>query len=335
MRRVLLIPLLASLLAAGCTGGDGGTDDEDGDGVSDAAERAPRVITIHRLDGPVTRSVTSDPTLPDTDGDGVRDGVELSFGLDPRDPDTDGDGLLDGPDATPPQDMAAVWRERGILEDPPGTFLGELSRCPEFGGLKPNQESSDRPVPDRIADGAERLGWNVTLRGVTRHVVSDPCLSDGDRDGLLDHDEREAGSDPNLPDSDGDGVRDGSDADPAADLSLLIRDLTATAGNRSVTVRFVSGGDALDVPPGARGGRIPVDDQTSTRGSLPVALIVGASDEEGRPVALTPNGAGAVLRLDLLKGTAAIGDEPAQATGRLSFTGADGTLAFDWATLRE
>jgi hypothetical protein len=328
--------LLATMLLAGCTGSDG-TDDSDGDGASDAAERLSHVITIQKIEGPVQRTVTSDPDDPDTDDDGIQDGTELTYGIDPRDVDTDGDGLLDGADQTPSAEVAQAYRARGILEDPPGTFLGELSRCPEFGGLKPERESSDRPLPDRLADGAERLGWNVTLRGATRHVVSDPCYSDADRDGLLDHDERDAGSDPGLDDSDGDGTRDGSDADPAADLRLLLRDVdvTLSSGNLSgVRVRFASGAVSLDVPMGARGGELPVEDQTHEKGSLPVAVLLVAIDTQGRAVALTPNPGGAILHFDLLKGTAWVGDDAPETRDRFSFTGEDGSISFTWATLR-
>lgn len=336
MRIILSTLLLASLLLAGCSGSDG-TDDSDGDGATDAAERAERVITIHKVAGPVQRAVTSDPHKADTDGDGILDGTELAFGLDPRDVDTDGDGLLDGATQTPAADVAQAYRARGIVEDPPGTFLGELSQCPQFSGLKPEQESSDRPLPDGLPDGAERLGWNVTLKGVTRHVVSDPCYSDADRDGLLDDAERSAGSDPNLADSDGDGTQDGADADPAADLRLLLRDVNVTlsSGNRSgVTVRLAAGAAALDLPVGTRGGQLQVEDQTIERGSLPVALLLVASDGQGRTVALTPNPGGAILHVDLLQGTAWVDGEAPEAKDRFSFTGADGSVSFSWATLR-
>ena len=44
-------------------------------------------------------SIGTDPTDPDTDGDGLTDLVEFLLGLDPLDPDMDQDGLVDGIEA--------------------------------------------------------------------------------------------------------------------------------------------------------------------------------------------------------------------------------------------
>ena len=335
MRPLLVLVLLASLVTAGCSG-SGETADRDGDGLPDGHEETPRTIVVNTLAGPAPRSITSDPGSADTDADTIPDGIEDTFGLDPGHVDTDGDGYLDGADIEldPASERATEWRGLRILEEPPGKFLGELSRCPEFGGLKPNHESSDRPVPDRIADGAERLGWDVTLQGVTRHVVSDPCYSDADRDNLLDHDERDAGSDPNLADSDGDGTPDGADADPAADLWLLLRAVTATTKDGTpARVQFAVGTESVTLA-GERSGQVQVDDQTSQRGSLVAAVLVTAFDSEGNLLALTPERGGAILTLDLVQGTGAVGDAARQPLSRFSFTGEDGSLSFEWAKLR-
>jgi hypothetical protein len=59
--------------------------DSDGDGMSDASERA----------------AGTDPSAADTDGDGIVDSREAQDGTDPIAPDSDGDGLLDGEDPVP------------------------------------------------------------------------------------------------------------------------------------------------------------------------------------------------------------------------------------------
>lgn len=70
--------------------------DFDGDGLSDNEEQLGYTIFIEMANGEViARQVTSDPTLDDTDGDGVSDALELQYGTNPRDSDTDGDTLDD------------------------------------------------------------------------------------------------------------------------------------------------------------------------------------------------------------------------------------------------
>ncbi len=71
--------------------------DSDDDGISDADEQYGWAVRIVLEDGTVLcRDVSSDPSKPDTDGDGVQDGEEMGNGTDPRSRDTDGDDLKDG-----------------------------------------------------------------------------------------------------------------------------------------------------------------------------------------------------------------------------------------------
>jgi hypothetical protein len=65
---------------------DLGVCDKDGDGLSDDAE-----LNLYH----------TDPNDPDSDDDGLEDGLEIIYGSDPNVADTDGDGCNDGPEAGP------------------------------------------------------------------------------------------------------------------------------------------------------------------------------------------------------------------------------------------
>lgn len=334
MRRALLMALLLTTAAlAGCTGRS--DDDRDRDGLKNAEEGDQRVITVVLANGTFARTVTSDPDDADSDGDGLKDGEEYARDTDPRDPDTDRDGLLDGADVTPSEARAAEWRAKGIV-DVNGTFLGEADACADRSrSLKPNVWSSDLPAADGLADGDELRGWDITLGGSTRRVTSDPCTSDTDTDGLLDHDERAAGTDPRDPDSENDGARDGYDADPRADLALAFGDLVASPPSNVTSVRLlftVAAATAGLGWPGNGTTTLDVPDTTVDRASLEASVIITAEDRAtGQPLALFPDPRGVVVTFDLLKGTVT----GATAEGdTLSFQGADGSVSFSWSAVR-
>lgn len=335
MRRLLtlLIPLM---LLAGCTGSN---DEPDGDGdlVDDAIETEGVVIDIVLLTGVERRLVTSDPETKDTDGDGLTDGEELRVRqTDPRDADTDDDGLLDGDDkAAPSEASRATWRAQGILEIN-GTFLGELDACPPGGAqLRANVSSSDLPIPDQLLDGEELRGWDITVRGGTRHVTSDPCVPDTDKDGLFDHEEKLRLTDPRSSDTDSDGTPDGSDAEPLWDLALGFADLDVDLddGSNASAVRLVfthAGGSADLVWPGNASATLDVPDQG--KGSLEMSIIVTAEDlATGERLKLFEDPRGAILVFDLIDGTAS----GASTEGaKIRFAGDDGSMTFTWSVLR-
>jgi cysteine-rich repeat protein len=70
--------------------------DPDEDGLTDSTEQRGWVISVTLTNGDVvTREVTSNPDVDDSDGDGLDDALERLIGSDPRDADTDDDTLGD------------------------------------------------------------------------------------------------------------------------------------------------------------------------------------------------------------------------------------------------
>jgi Bacterial TSP3 repeat len=138
--------------------------DTDGDGYSDGAETIGWEITIDALgygsDGEgrfmEKRTVTSDPDLADTDGDGLDDYTEYLIRTDPRISDTDGDGLTDAEEWN-------RWVSSPTSVDTDGDARGPDRNLP--------------PKPD-LFDGNELLFLNTS-----------PTLVDTDGDGWTDYEE--------------------------------------------------------------------------------------------------------------------------------------------------
>ena len=111
----------------------------------------------------------TDPTNPDTDGDGLPDGYEVYLGTDPTKADTDDNGISDG--------------NEDFDED-------GLSNLREYElGTDPNSEDSDS---DGLTDGEEVNKYNT-----------DPLKVDTDDDGVTDKDEIDLGLDPTNASTDG------------------------------------------------------------------------------------------------------------------------------------
>jgi hypothetical protein len=196
----------------GTTPTDGGTDaGTDPDVVPVPGPRDPTNATIDSdCDGLTDAeewgnlypgNLKTDPGRRDTDGDGLRDGLEVgrtssvntSAGCDfvgdaeaqsrtnPANPDTDGDGLLDGAEDT----------SRNGKLDP-----GETDPAnPETDG-------------DGLRDGVE----DKDLDGVVDPGETDPRKRDTDEDGLSDSTELNVThTDPRNPDTDGDSCEDGAE----------------------------------------------------------------------------------------------------------------------------
>lgn len=291
MRR--LVALLAVLLLAGCVR-EVDPSDGDGDGVPDSYETTERTFCFASVDGQSCVKFTSDPTKKDTDGDGLLDNFETGTFSNPDDVDSDDDGLLDGADVAVAQagGLKLAGAKLVVVND---VYLGEASQC-EGQGTKPAKADSDILRADGIPDGDEVRGWNVTVRGETRRVVTDPCSADSDGDTLDDGAEKTAGSDPLVADTDGDGVKDGLDADPLADLGVRVTvqklrlEGTRGATGSNVEFQFFASASATpqtkstNVPPGGA-EQSPnlvftgnVDDSAASRTSAPTQVVLGARD---------------------------------------------------------
>jgi hypothetical protein len=161
--------------------GDACDPDDDGDGVADADDCAPRDKAVFPgaseacngrdddCDG------VTDNGFPDTDRDGLADCIDA---------DDDNDGVCDGP--------AAV----------PGTCVAGPDNCPSVAN--PDQKDTDGDaVGDACENDADGDGW--PNGGDNCPDVANPTQTDTDRDGQ---------GDACDPDDDGDGATDAADCAP-------------------------------------------------------------------------------------------------------------------------
>ncbi len=144
-------------------------------------------------------TTTTDPTRPDTDNDGLADGVEDANGdgssnnpiiggtgtsgsgeTDPNNPDSDGDGLTDGDETNGTGTNASAG-----ATDP-------LDTDTDDGGTEDGTEL--------LADGTDPVA-----------NPGDDAAADPDNDGLSNAQEMTLGTDPNDNDTDGDGIDDGDE----------------------------------------------------------------------------------------------------------------------------
>ncbi len=157
------------------------TDDQDGDGLTDAEED----------------ELNTDPVLADTDGDGLSDGDEVKvYGTLPLIDDTDGDGVSDGDEVaagTDPLDGLAAATE-SVAEPAPA----EEEPAPVV----------EEPAP-AVEDPAPVVEEPAAVEAPPAEVPATPGDSDGD--GLSDADEYAIGTDPFNPDTDADGLLDGAE----------------------------------------------------------------------------------------------------------------------------
>ncbi len=155
--------------------GSSDDDDDDNDGLTNAEERR----------------YGTDPHNPDTDGDGLSDGLEVkTYRTNPLKPDTDGDGLTDG-------EEVYKYHTDPTRMDTDGDGLSDGDEVLKYH-TDPLRADTDG---DGLTDGEEVLKYHT-----------DPLKVDTDGDGLSDWDEVMIyKTDPRNPDTDGDGLTDGEE----------------------------------------------------------------------------------------------------------------------------
>lgn len=131
----------------------------------------------------------TDPNNPDTDGDGLNDGIEVKqYSTDPRKADTDGDGLSDG-------DEILKYKTNPLKADTDGDGLSDGDEVLKFKTDPLNPDTDG----DGLKDGDEIMKYKT-----------DPLKADTDGDGLKDGDEvMKYKTDPLKVDTDGGSVGDG------------------------------------------------------------------------------------------------------------------------------
>ncbi len=125
---------------------------------------------VSQRQGYVLEYSATNPTVADTDGDGLTDGSEITSGTNPGSADTDGDGLTDSSEIT--------GGTSPVLADTDGDGL--IDSVEKTLGTNPLLVDSDG---DGLTDGVEVNGPGFT---------SNPLLVDTDFDGASDFDEKNA-----------------------------------------------------------------------------------------------------------------------------------------------
>jgi hypothetical protein len=187
-------------------GGGQGGNDADEDGLNDRREA----------------ELGTDPSLADTDEDGLTDGAEVrEHNTNPLAADTDQDGVLDGDEValgTDPNDPnnGAPVEEAAPVEEPaaeePAAVVEEVAPVEEPVVVE------EVPVPatpgDSDGDGLEDA--------IEFELGTDPYSIDTDQDGLTDGDEYYIFATGTLnPDSDGDGILDGDEVAQGTDPNVF------------------------------------------------------------------------------------------------------------------
>lgn len=219
--------------------------DLDGDGYSNLNEitgqtnfRNPDTDNDDLPDGFEVHQFGSDPTDPDTDGDGVRDDAEVRAATDYTMPDTDADGLDDPSEIDSDSSPNAPDTDLDGVPDPIERELG-----------------TDPADSDTDGDGLSDLTE-------TQETGTDPLDADSDNDGLRDGVEvQRFGTDPLDADTDGDAIQDGQE---------VLRGTDPTTQTDETTTGNVADGTA-------RGTAAETTTDGSTNAAVAVSLTTGTA----------------------------------------------------------
>ena len=179
----------------------------------------------------------TDPTNPDSDGDGLLDGPEINIHhTDPLNPDTDRDFLNDGIEVNLEYPYSTIdWNDDGVIDHRTDPNNRDTDGGGTWDGLE-NESGTNPldPLDDTLldSDGDELFDIEEEMYGTdkfdpdsdndtiedgpeVKKYNTNPLLNDSDLDGILDWEElNETGgkdgyvTDPNDPDTDGDGLWD-------------------------------------------------------------------------------------------------------------------------------
>jgi len=207
--------------------------DDDDDGLLDSDENTAQFLPNQSVDGGITPAPKpnpeqwtngevhvyyaygkSNPFSPDTDGDGLPDGLEVGWRNSSGDPptdataDTDGDGFFNFiGDLDPP--FYNTLDNFGSVPDVDSQSLGG-DRARQAAGTVTDPSNPDTDF-DGISDGVEdanRNGW-VDGDGASLPTTFNPFAGRDWPDGIIQPSETWLETDPNNPDTDGDGATDG------------------------------------------------------------------------------------------------------------------------------
>ncbi|MFB6114593.1 MAG: hypothetical protein ABEJ58_10890 [Halodesulfurarchaeum sp.] len=148
--------------------------DLDGDGLANRREiggetdfRDPDTDEDTVADGVEVFEFGTNPSVTDTDGDGLNDAGEIKLGTNPLTPDTDDDGLSDA-------DEVRTYKTSPFDPDADDDGIGDATEVEEYG-TDPLDRDTDG---DGLTDPVERKRTNTN-----------PLAADTDDDGLEDEDE--------------------------------------------------------------------------------------------------------------------------------------------------